>query len=194
MAAMQTLTPSIDRLGAALRALRQTHERGPSEDKTSLGTNCLHALIAQLGEEGLPQEDLQPLIDLETYIRQLKAQGQSEAITNRRKRQPPSDALLARAAAVIDLLIKGGHDESEAAQMVMRRLLAAGIPAPQQGGDARGWKRLLSWRAALSQGFASDKAKEEYRDFTRELETIPAHERIERVFSEQLWDRRRRPR
>ena len=53
---------------------------------------------------GVPQEDLQPLIDLEASIDELKALAQGEGIANRRKRKPPSDIYLARMAAVIDLL------------------------------------------------------------------------------------------
>ena len=195
MATMRTLTPSVDRIGAALRALRQIYAREPeSEDKTLLGAQCLHVVITQLAEEGLPQEDLQPLIDLETSLRQRQAQSQGAGVANRRRRKPPSDKLLARVAAVIDLLVKGGSDDSEAAQLIMRKLIAAGVPAPQQGGDARGWKRLLSCRAYLSQGLGSAEAREEYQDFTRELEAIPANERVKRVLDEQLWDRRRKPR
>jgi hypothetical protein len=100
--------------------------------------------------------------------------------------------LLARASAVIDLLIKAGHDESEAAQMVMRRLMAVGIPPPEKGGDARGWKRLLEWRIDLGHGLVSQHAQDEYRDFSREIDAIPAHERVKRVLDAQLWDRRRK--
>jgi hypothetical protein len=58
---MQTLSPSIDRIGAALKALRQTHGHdAQSADKISLGAKCLHVVIAQLTKEGVPQEDLQP--------------------------------------------------------------------------------------------------------------------------------------
>lgn len=191
---MQTISPSVDRIGAALKALRQTHGHGgQTEDKTALGAKCLHVIITQLAEEGVPQEDLQPLIDLEASLRQLMARGQGESIANRRKWRPPSESLLARGAAVIDLLIKAGHDESEASQIVMRRLVAAGVPPPQQGGDARGWKRLLEWRAELSHGLVSDEAQLEYRDFTREIDAIPANERVRRVLDERLWDRRRNP-
>jgi hypothetical protein len=122
------------------------------------------------------------------------AQAQGEGVANRRKRRPPSDALLARGAAVIDLLIKAGSDEGEAAQIVMRRLMTAGVPPPQQGGDARGWKRMLEWRTALIQGIASNEAQLEYQDFTREIDAIPANERVRRVLDDQLWDRRRKPR
>jgi len=195
MAAMQTLPPSVDRLGTALRALRQAYTHGSeSEDKTLLGAKCLHVVIAQLGQEGVPQEDLQPLIDLEASIDELKALAQGEGIANRRKRKPPSDIYLARMAAVIDLLIKGGYDEAEAAQIVMRRMLAAGVPPPQQGGDARGWKRLLAWRADLSHGVGSAEAKQEYREFCRDIDAVPANDRLNHVLDEQVWERRRKPR
>jgi hypothetical protein len=101
---------------------------------------------------------------------------------------------LARVAAVIDLLIKSGSDEEDAAQLIMRRLVASGVPPPRQGGDARGWKRLLEWRTDLGHGLAPEEAIEEYRRFTKELEAIPAQERLSRVLSDRLWDRRRKPR
>lgn len=192
---MQTLPPSVDRLGAALRALRQVHAR-EGEDKTLLGAQCLHVVIAQLAEEGLSQEDLQPLIDLEASLHRPMAHSHAEGgrVANRRKSRPPSEALLGRAAAVIDLLVKAGYDESEAAQVFMRRLLAAGVPPPQHGGDARGWKRLLARRADLNHGVGSHEALDEYQEFTREIEAIPANERLKRVLDEQLWDRRRKAR
>ena len=192
---MQTVSPSVDRIGAALRALRRAHESDePGNDPVALGAKCLHAVVAQLGEEGVPKEDLQPLSDLEARVRQFMAQTQGAGAANRRKQLPPSDLLLARGAAVIDLLIKAGADESEAAQTVMRRLMAAGVPPPKQGGDARGWRRLLERRTSLLQGLGSSEAQREYQDFTREIDAIPADERVRKVLDEQLWDRRRKPR
>jgi hypothetical protein len=193
---MRTLSPSIDRIGAALKALRQTygHDAGNSESELALGAKCLHAVMAQLTEEGLPKEDLQPLVNLEASLRRIIAQMRGEASANRRKRLPPSDVLLARACALIDLLIKAGSNEAEAARRVMRKLMAAGIPPPRQGGDARGWKRLLEWRTYLVNGLVSDAARREYRELTREIEAIPPGERVQRVLDTRLWDRRRRAR
>jgi hypothetical protein len=102
--------------------------------------------------------------------------------------------VLARVAAVIDVLVKAGYEEGEAAQTLMRRMLAVGVAAPLKGGDARGWKRLLGWRAAVSHGLGSAEARHEYQAFTQELEAIPARERIKRALDEQLWDRRQKPR
>jgi hypothetical protein len=193
---MQPLSPSIDRIGAALKALRRTHAHGAEgEDKLALGAKCLRAVIGQLTEEGVPVEDLQPLVDLEALLQDWHAEDKLEPATpNRRRGRPPSDTLLARASAVIDLLIKAGYDEARAAQTVMRLLMAAGVPAPQKGGDARGWKRLLECRAEFVHGLGSAEAVAEYHEFTREIETIPAQERVKRVLDGQLWDRRRNPR
>ena len=91
------------------------------------GSNAC-TVTAQLAEEGVPKEDLKPLLDLEARVRQMSVPAHSETVSNRRKRRPPSEVLLARASALIDLLIKGGSDEAEAAQMMMRKLVAAGIP------------------------------------------------------------------
>ena len=100
---MQTFSPTVDRIGAALKALRQTHRHdAQSEDKLSLGANCLHVVTAQLAEAGLPGEDLQPLIDLEASLRQIIAQMRGESVANRHKQRPPSEILLARGAPVID--------------------------------------------------------------------------------------------
>jgi len=190
---MQTSSPTIDRIGAALRALRRAYRpESDNDDSLPLGAMCLGAVVAQLAEEGMPQEDLQPLVELEAQLQQLMAQAQGQGVANRRRQLPPSELLLARGAAVIDLLIKGGADESEAAQMVMRRLMAVGVPPPKQGGDARGWKRLLEWRTALGHRLVSNEAQREYQEFNREIETIPAEQRVARVLDERLWDRRRK--
>ncbi len=191
---MPTLTPSIDRIGTALRALRQAHGRHTEGEVVALGAKCLHSVVSQLAEDGVAPEDLQPLVDLEERLRQSMAKASGEGVADRRKRQPPSDLLLARGAAVIDLLIKAGSEEGEAAQIVMRRLFAAGVPAPQRGGDARGWKRLLEYRTALMQKIASREAQLEYEAFAHEIDTIPPSERVSRVLEGELWDRRRKSR
>jgi hypothetical protein len=193
MADMQTISPSADRLGAALRALRQTHTQD-GDDKASLGAKCLHVVIAELAAEGVSQEDLKPLADLEAFLASLKTQGDGETRRNRRRGSSPSSIFLARIAAVVDLLVKAGYDESEAAQLVMRRLIAAGVPPPAQGGDARGWRRLLESRTEIVHGIGPEEVRQEYQAFTREIEAIPASERVKRVLDERLWDRRRKPR
>jgi hypothetical protein len=150
--------------------------------------------MTQLAAEGVSAEDLQPLADLDSLVRDLKPKPVTPSQRERRRSSAPSPILLARAAAVIDLLVKSGQEESEAAQAVMRRMVIAGVPPPTQGGDARGWRRLLEWRNHMLQGFGPDDAKQEYKAFTREIEAIPPGERVARVLDDRLWDRRRTPR
>jgi len=190
----------IIRLSAALKAVRLIYsDRRQIGEADSLGAKCLAIVISQIEEDGLPEADLKPLKDLEASLRTPEGLSEQEAraesrASERRDGGAPSQTLLARLTAVIDLMVKGGYDESDAAQTLMRRLLAAGVPPPLQGGDARGWKRMLFWRADFSHGLATPEAKAEYHDFNAYLETIPAQDRIKRVLDEHLWDRRRNPR
>jgi hypothetical protein len=201
---METLSPSSERIGAALRALRRAYA-AEAGDKTSLSIKCLQAVIAELEADGVSAEDLQPLADLEGLV----AGGERRAAAtpsaspsadggvpqrDRRHSSAPSGTLLARAAVLIDLLVRAGQDESEAAQSVMRRLMAAGVPAPAQGGDSRGWRRLLEFRHTLLHGGGPEDAKHEYRSFAQDIDAIPPAERVSRVLDERLWDRRRTPR
>jgi len=64
---METLSPSSDRIGAALRALRRAHS-AEAGDQTSLAIKCLQAVIAELAADGVSAEDLQPLADLEALV------------------------------------------------------------------------------------------------------------------------------
>lgn len=200
---MEARSPSADRIGAALRALRRTHGDEPG-DVAALGLKCLQAVVAELAADGVAPEDLQPLADLQGRLARREsdnagsAPGPSAAPAgtkrDRRHGTPPSPTLLARAALIIDLLVRAGQDEAEAVQTVMRRLMAAGVPAPARGGDSRGWRRLLEYRHTLLHGGGTDDAKFEYRAFAREIEAIPPAERVSRVLDERLWDRRRAPR
>ncbi|MEG6509988.1 hypothetical protein V6C03_13535 [Methyloligella sp. 2.7D] len=178
----------MTRLEAALQALRDT--KGPDESATVLGAKCLSVVIEHLLASGLSKEDLRPLEELRDVARDNKVTAPEK---NRRKGAPPSDALLGRVAAIIDLLVKAGYEEQEAAQAIMRRLVAAGVSPPVSGGDARGWKRLLVWRSHLLHGVASEEAVESHKEFTAQLEEIPASERVRAVLEHQIWDRRRKP-
>jgi hypothetical protein len=196
---MQTTTTSTaERLSAALKALKLTHEHdGQHVSNKDYTAKCLKVVLAQLFEEGVPQDVLQPLIDLQAELGEKKPKApetESQKGRERRRGRGPSETLLARVAAVIDLLVRAGYEEGEAAQIVMRRLISAGVPAPVKGGDSRGWKRLLEWRADLLYGIASEEGKAEYEAFNRELDEIPAGERVKRVLEGRIWDRRRTPR
>ena len=69
------------------------------------------------------------------------------ALTDERDHRP----IYAVAAAYIDVL-STVSDQSAAAQTLARKLIALGYELPKQGGDTRGWKRLLVWRDNLARG------------------------------------------
>ena len=192
---MEANSPAADRIGAALRALRRTHSDDPG-DKAALGIKCLQAVVAELTSEGVSPEDLQPLTDLQAVLapREPASSDARETKRDRRRSTAPSQTLLARASVVIDLLVRAGQDEPAAAQSVMRRLMLSGVPAPERGGDSRGWRRLLEFRDTLLHGGGTEEAKIEYQAFARELDAIPPADRVTRVLDERLWDRRREPR
>jgi hypothetical protein len=117
--------------------------------------------------------------------------------SERRKGQRPSDVLLARVCAVIDLLVESGLSEEAATQAMARRMLAAGVSAPKQGGMqaagsvcCSGWQRLLQWRSHLSDGGASEEVMCAYRSFADELDKLPVEDRLQRVLDDRLWNRR----
>src|SRR5665811_2522909 len=113
---METLSPSADRIGAALRALRRAYS-AETGDKTSLAIKCLQAVIAELEADGVSAEDLQPLADLEGLVAGGERSAASpspspspspsatETKRDRRHSSAPSETLLARAAVLIDLLV-----------------------------------------------------------------------------------------
>ncbi|WP_108683324.1 hypothetical protein [Methyloceanibacter sp. wino2] len=194
---MNEVSASANRISAALRALRQVYADSAT-DKAVLGLKCLQAVMVELAADGVPADDLKPLADLETLVAAAAAPAPAPALAerqrDRRRKAPPSNALLARSAAVIDLLVKNGQGEEGAAQTVMRHLLVAGVPAPERGGDSRGWRRLLEFRNTLVHGGGPEEARVEYAAFARELDDIPPAQRVHAALSEKLWDRRRQAR
>jgi hypothetical protein len=81
----------------------------------------------------------------------------AEALADERDHRP----IYAVAAAYIDVL-STVSDESAAAQKLARKLIALGYELPKQGGDTRGWKRLLLWRDNLARGLIPADLREVY--------------------------------
>lgn len=79
------------------------------------------------------------------------------------------DFIHAFAAAEISYLVFTGTDEASAAQKTARRLISNTVPMPQDGGDPRGWVRLLKWRECLQQKRYPDALHETYEARLEEL-------------------------
>lgn len=184
-AASTMQSPGLE-LDGALGALAHAYMHADDETKRKgYLAGYVTLLMEYLTEQGVSPAALAPLRTLRDV--QLPA---GRAQDSRRRSEMPSDAVLARVCAVIDLLIKAGYSDEQAAQRMMRQLLASGLAMPSYGGDARGWKRLLLWRAKLQAGLVPQGAEAEYHRLREEIDAIPAAERVDRVLRLRLWDRR----
>ena len=151
-------------------------------------------LVEHLKGKGLTAQDLAPLSDLRDALRSGGGgygndDGQLDARTGN---AAPSSEILARASAVIDVLMREGHTEEQAAQTVTRKLITGGINPPSSGGDSRGWMRLAKWRRNLINDLKPAEVKAEYENFLATVAEIPTEDRLNRVLTERLWDRRSR--
>ena len=178
---------------------RQTPGAGGSydasfDDKRQVWAEQLSGLVDYLGSQGMSETDLVPLSDLQRALVDQEFDeeddGPDEFMEARTGNAPPSDAILARAAAVIDLLVLEGKTEEAAAQFITRKLMLAGVNPPDVGGDARGFMRLAEWRQKLRKGLFEADVVAEYERFRDTVAEIPTRERVNRVLTERLWDRR----
>jgi len=115
--------------------------------------SCL-TRVKQTLEEGGNTADAATLGELVAFLHSPQA---AKALADERDHRP----IYAIAAAYIDVL-SAVSDESAAAQTLARRLIALGYELPKQGGDTRGWKRLLLWRDNLARGLLPADMRETY--------------------------------
>lgn len=87
-----------------------------------------------------------PLLDVANHLSRTTGPAGTEPLDERE-----IDFIHAFAAAEISYLVFTGTDEAAAAQKTARRLISDTVPMPQDGGDPRGWVRLLKWRESLKQ-------------------------------------------
>lgn len=181
---------------ASLRAV--LNEAGKSYDastgdKRPYWAGYVEQLVGYLRRHGVQDRELTPLIDLQDALElgvAAEDQKYEDVMDARTGNAAPSEAILARACAVVDLLVKEGKTEDEAAQIVTRKLILAGINPPDAGGDSRGWMRLVLWRHRLREGAVIPGVAAEYERFRDSVAEIPTRDRLNRVLTEQLWDRR----
>ncbi len=113
------------------------------DDRLSRFQSCL-ARIKQVLKDNGNASDAETIGELLTFFHSPEA---AMALADERDHRP----IYAVSAAYIDLLAITS-DEAAAAQTIARKLMALGCELPKQGGDTRGWKRLLLWRDQLARG------------------------------------------
>ncbi len=180
-------------LQAKLRAASGSYDAS-AENKRAVWADHVSGIVDYLGSQGISADELAPLSELQDVLRSDDFESapfddEIDFMEARTGNVSPSDAILARACAVMDLLTLEGRPEDQAAQVVTRKLLLAGVNPPS-GGDARGYMRLVEWRQKLRQGRVSAGALMEYERFRANIENIPLRDRLNRVLTERLWDRR----
>ena len=97
--------------------------------------------------------------------------------------------IYAVSAAYIDVLAITS-DESGAAQTLARKLVALGYELPKQGGDTRGWKRLLLWRDQLARGHMPPDLREVYERALKFARKNPAALDVKAALDHALADPR----
>jgi hypothetical protein len=135
--------PSVRLIPAVERDERLSHFQG-----------CLTRLKQTLEEAG-NAADAATVGELVAFLHSPHA---AKALADERDHRP----IYAVAAAYIDALA-AVSDESAAAQTLARKLIALGYDLPKQGGDTRGWKRLLLWRDNLARGLMPADMRETYQ-------------------------------
>lgn len=160
--------------------------------------------------KGVPLEDLAPLVKLHDAVSALNQTQGADAMQPapsgdadippaqsghfireaRLGEMKASEVLLARASAIIDVMVQGGQTPEQAAQVITRQLMAVEIEVPENGGDVRAWKRLLSFRNTLIHYMQKGPVRDAYSAFKEQLSGIAPDQRLRRAVGEQLWDRR----
>jgi hypothetical protein len=127
---------------------------GERDERLSVFQACLARLRQNLDDNG-NAADAETVGDLIAFLNSPEA---AKALADERDHQP----IYAVSAAFIDVLAITS-DEAAAAQTLARKLVALGYELPKQGGDTRGWKRLLLWRDQLVRGHMPAELGDIYR-------------------------------
>jgi len=126
---------------------------GDRDERLSVFQACLARIRRNLESSG-NAADAETIGDLMGFLASREA---AKALADERDHHP----IYAVSAAFIDVLAITS-DEAAAAQTLARKLVALGYELPKQGGDTRGWKRLLLWRDTLVRGHVPAELRDIY--------------------------------
>lgn len=168
--------------------LARAYSAGLSTGRREIAVEYLFE-VAELLQQASGQEAiLAPLLDLIPIVADPDTQA---AFDERRNGQaPPSEAMLVRVAVAIDVLTDHGYLDDQAAQIIARQLVRAGVSTPETGGDARGWRRIQLWRERLLHLKTASPAWPRYLEFKTQLASQPRPAQLASALDGTLWNRR----
>lgn len=175
---------------ATLRRLAERYRTLQPHERRDAALDYMFEVAELLTLEADGDDIIAPLLDVIPFIADPAA---SPLFQDRRAvASAPSEAVLARAAATVDVLMSMGHTAEGAGQIVARQIVNARAGLPNEGGDVRGWRRLLIWRERLLALKKPAAGWQVYCEFGKTIEAMPRPEAVRRAQDGTLWDIRRR--
>jgi len=186
------MSTQVDKITAdklqLLRALAAAYERSPQAARQSLLLSYMLEAAELLAHQFGDEKPLRPLLDtIETMAAETDAVGSEERRTGD---VAPSPALLGRIAACLDTMIDARFAPATAAQAIARQMLRASVEMPMDGGDSRGWMRLIAWAERLRRAEKPPAAWKAYCELKGKLHSIYGADAGMAAMSAPLWDAR----
>lgn len=182
--------PALTARYQRIARLAEVYAAAPVDKRQDVALAYLYELAETLALEHDSEAIVWPLLDIIPY---LADSTESPFFKERRGlTSVPSDAVLGRAAFAIDVWQTMGHTAEQAAQAVARQMINARAGLPAEGGDVRGWKRLLIWRERLVALKRPPEGWKSYQAATHEAEAMDRTEVVRRAQDATLWDVRAR--
>ncbi len=173
---------------AIILALAKRYVATPQAARREVAVEYLFEVGELLNGASGEDDILAPLLDLIPIVADPETQA---AFDERRNGQaPPSDSMMVRVVATIDVLTENGHGNDQAAQLIARQLVRAGVSTPLEGGDARGWRRLQLWRERLFNLKTSSPHWPRYLEFKAQIATQSRQSLLSAALDGTLWNRR----
>lgn len=173
---------------ARIEAVATALAAAPEPARAALLREYLDLVAHFLMAQGAGDRQVSPLLDL---IEKLDAEGSvpTPKQIERREGREASDEILARLAAVIDVLIASGYTLDHACQLATRQLITRNV-RPPDGGDARAWRNVQSWRHRLLNSPREGAVWNDYVVFKNAMMQTYGAGVAAAVTREAVWERR----
>lgn len=188
MTANSDRRPDLEQKLSRILDIAASYAREDRAQRRTLAIDYLLELGELIGELSDSEKIVAPLLDLIPFVAEAEAQLPFEE--RRTSSAKPSDALLVRAVTSVEILEDCSYSPEAAAQYVTRQLVRAGAALPQEGGDPRGWKRLLIWRDRLLHLRQHHPAWRLYQEFKTEIALMTHEAVVSAAIDGRIWDLR----